>query len=65
MTWQCSAIGCDFFADIGVVSLNRAQYFFAKSHHEIVSIVILLLPLIQEGMLSVTSESVCTKYCLV
>ena len=31
--------------------------------HELISmVVILLLPLIQEGMLSVTSESMCTKY---
>ena len=40
----------------------------AKSHtfveidHEIISTVILLLPLIQEGMLSVTRESMCTTY---
>ena len=30
--------------------------------HEIISTVIFLLPLIQEWQLSVTSESMCTKY---
>ena len=38
---------------------------FVEVDHEIFSIVILLLPVIQEGILSVTSDSVCTKYCLV
>ena len=32
--------------------------------HEIISMVILLLPLIQEGLLSAVSESLCTKYWL-
>ena len=32
--------------------------------HEIISTVILLLPLIQEGSLSVTSENMCMKYWL-
>ena len=32
--------------------------------HEIISMIILLLPLMQEGLLSVTSESMCTKYWL-
>ena len=32
--------------------------------HEIFSTVILLLPLIQEGLVSVTSESMCTKHWL-
>ena len=30
--------------------------------HEIISKVILLLPLIQEGLLSITSEGICMKY---
>ena len=64
MTWQGSAICSEFFADTGVVSITRPNT-FAGIDHEIVSIVVLLLPLIQEGMLSVTSESVCTKNCLV
>ena len=38
---------------------------FVEVDHEIFSIVILLLSVIQEGILSVTSESMCTKYCLV
>ena len=32
--------------------------------HEIFSTVILSLPLIQEGKLSVTCERMCTEYCL-
>ena len=32
--------------------------------HEIISLVILSLPLLQEGQLSVTGESMCTKYWL-
>ena len=34
---------------------------FLETDHEIISMVILLLPLIQEGLLSVTSENMCTK----
>ena len=37
---------------------------FVEIDYEIVSMVILLTQLIQEGLLSVTSESVCTKYWL-
>ena len=37
---------------------------FVEIDHEITSMVILLFPLIQEGLLSVTSESLCTKYWL-
>ena len=33
---------------------------FVEGDHEIFSIVILLLPVIQEGILSVTSENVCS-----
>ena len=32
--------------------------------HEIISMVIILLPLIQEGLLSVASESMCMEYWL-
>ena len=52
-------------ADPGVVSLIPAQYHtFVEIDHEIISMVILLLPLIQEGLVAVTSEStcMCTKY---
>ena len=52
-------------ADPGVASLISAQsYTFVEMDNEIVSTVILLLPLIQEGLLSVTRESMCTKYWL-
>ena len=51
--------------DPGVRSLIPAQYHtFVKIDHEIIFTVILLLPLIQEGLLSVTSESKCMKYWL-
>ena len=56
------ATGSD--ADPGAVSLIPAPYFCGRFlYHEIFSIVI-LLPLIQEGLLSVTSESMCTEYWL-
>ena len=52
-------------ADPGVVSLIPAQpHTFVEIDYEIISTVFLLLPLIQEGLLSVTSESMCTNYCL-
>ena len=47
-------------ADLGVVSLIRAHILMGISH-EIIVTVILLFTLIQEGLLSVTSESICTK----
>ena len=34
---------------------------FVEIDHEIISAVIFLLPLIQEGLFSATSESMCTK----
>ena len=50
-------------ADAGVASLILAgSYTLVEIDHEIISTVILLLPKIQEGFLSVTSESMCTKY---
>ena len=52
-------------ADPGVVSLIPAwSHTFVEIGHEIISIVILLLPLIQEGLLTVTSKSMCSKYWL-
>ena len=52
-------------ADPGVPSLIPARsHTFVEIDHEIVSTVILLPPLIQEGLLSVTSKSMCTKYWL-
>ena len=43
---------------------SRVQEFhtFLKIDQEIFSTVILLLPLIQEGLVSVTNKSMCTKY---
>ena len=37
---------------------------FVEIDHEIISMVILLLPLTREELLSVTNESMCTKYWL-
>ena len=52
-------------ADPGVVSsIPVWSHTFVKIDHEIISTVILLLPLIQEGLLSVTNESMCMKYWL-
>ena len=52
-------------ADPGVGSLIPARsHTFMEIDREIISTVILLLLLIQEGLLSVTSESMCTKYWL-
>ena len=52
-------------ADPGVASLFPTHsHTFEETDHEIISTFILLLLLIQEGLLSVTSESKCTKYWL-
>ena len=52
-------------ADPGIVSLIPAQsHTFVEIDHKIISTIILLLPLIQEGLLSVTSENMCKKYWL-
>ena len=49
-------------ADPGIVSLIPARsHTFVEIDHQIISTVILLLPLIQEGLLSVTRGSMCTK----
>ena len=48
-----------------VMSLIPTRHFiFVELDHEIVPMVILLLPLIQKGLLSVTSESICIEYWL-
>ena len=50
-------------ADPGVASWIPARsHTFVEIDHDIISTAILSLPLIQEGLLSVTSESMCTKY---
>ena len=51
-------------ADPGVMSLIPVwPHTLMEIDHEVLSTAILLL-LIQEGLLSVTSESMCTKYWL-
>ena len=53
-------------ANLGVLSLIPAQSpTFVETDHEIFSMVVLLLLLIQEGLGSVTSESMCTKEGLI
>ena len=53
-------------ADLGVANIIRAlSHSFVEIDHEIISMAILWsLPLIQEELLSVTRESMCTKYWL-
>ena len=52
-------------ADPGVTSLIPAwSHTLVEVDHEIISAVILLFSLIQEGLLSVTSENMYTKYWL-
>ena len=52
-------------ADPGVVSSYPAQpHTFVEIDHKILSMVILLFPLFQEGLLSFTSKSVLMKYWL-
>ena len=52
-------------ADPGITrSIPARSYALVEIDHEIISLVILLLQLIQEGLLSVRSESMCTKYWL-
>ena len=53
------------FADPGVLSLIPVRiHTFVEIYCEIFSMFILLLPLIQEGLLSITSESMCMEYWL-
>ena len=42
-------------------SIPTRSHTFVENDREIISLVI-FLPLIKEGLLSVTSESMCTKY---
>ena len=52
-------------ADPGVASLILTwSHTFMEIDHALISTIILVLSLIQEGLLSVTSESLCTKYWL-
>ena len=50
-------------ADPGVVSsILVRSHTFLEIDQEIILMAIILLWLIQEGLLSITSESICTKY---
>ena len=52
-------------ADPDVMSSIPARpHILVEIYHEIISTVIILLSLIQEGLLSVISESMCTEYWL-
>ena len=52
-------------ADSGVPSSIPAwSHTFVEIINEIISMVNVFLPLIQEGLLSVTSKGMCTKYWL-
>ena len=52
-------------ADTGVASSILAlSHTLVEIAHKIISTVILLLPLIKEGLLSVTGESMCSGYWL-
>ena len=65
----CLATDVCLTADPGVASSIPARcHTFMEIDHEIISMVILLpsaVQIIQEGLLSVTSESMCTKYWLI
>ena len=57
---MCLTVGTCLTADPGVPSLIPAlSHTFAEIDHEIISMVILLLLQIQEGLFSVTSQSMC------
>ena len=58
------SVGCASYWRSGVCRLDPSQVWqqsFMEIDHEIVSIVILSLPLIQEGQLSVSREGMCTS----
>ena len=57
----CSKSDCRFR---GRSSILAQSHTFVEIDYEIISAAILLLPLIQGGLLSVTNESMCTKYWL-
>ena len=62
-------LGIHLTADLGltsstVLTVQLCQTTFFEIVHEIISMVILPLLLIQEGQLSVTCKNICTKYWL-
>ena len=61
-----SSVGCAsaWYAEGGEFNPLVWQHSFVEIGHEIISMAILSLPLIHVGQLSVTSESVCTKFWL-
>ena len=65
-TRPCCAVGIvSQAADSGVTSSILAwSHTFVEIDHEIISTDIIPLPLNQGGLLSVTSESMCTMYWL-
>ena len=54
----------DFRSMDGEFDPRLVPYFCEDSDHEIFSMVILVLQLIEDGLLSVTHESMCMKYWL-
>ena len=61
-TSTIAQLGASPNADPGVMSLIRARYnTFKEIDHEIISTVILLLPLIQEGLLPQLQGKVCAR----
>ena len=63
-----SSVGCmsAWFSDSCGLESGTEKHSFVEIAHEMISTVILSLPLIQVGQLSVTGERMCTiiKYCL-
>ena len=57
-----SSVGSDWYADGRGFDPYVRHYSFVEFGHEIISMTILSLPLIQEGQLSVTGERMCTRY---
>ena len=68
ITWESagrgSSIGCEsaWYANGRGFDPHVRQHSFVEIGHEIISMAILSVPLIQEWQLSVTGERMCTKY---
>ena len=56
------SVACPTADPGGESSIPARSYTFVEIDREIISTVILLLPLIQEGLLSTTSDIMCTNY---
>ena len=61
---RASSFGCAsaWYADGHGFDPHIRQQFFVEIGHEIISMTILSLPLIQQGQLSVNGERICTKH---